>query len=174
MTGPGICILWIPAHLRCTQCSILLHLIDICFLSCICLQQILQIQTCLCVVVGPGFIVVVVFLPRPMEGMGRLQFSDLFTELPVSPQAAGVVGTNRDLCVCVVVGPGFVSTSPAFMRSSASHPTGSHGRLSPPPQMANRASIAGVSTQLAQQSAITVVTAPPLVGCVGMLSVEVS
>ena len=28
-----------------------------------------------------------------MEGMGRLQFSDLFTELPVPPQAAGVVGT---------------------------------------------------------------------------------
>ena len=29
-----------------------------------------------------------------MEGMGRLQFSDIFfTELPVPPQAAGVVGT---------------------------------------------------------------------------------
>ena len=26
-----------------------------------------------------------------MEGMGRLQFSDLFTELPVPPQKAGVV-----------------------------------------------------------------------------------
>ena len=38
-------------------------------------------------------IVVVVCLPRPMEGMGRLQFSDLFTELPVPPQTAGVVGT---------------------------------------------------------------------------------
>ena len=24
----------IPAHLRCTQCSILLHLMDICFLTC--------------------------------------------------------------------------------------------------------------------------------------------
>ena len=33
---------------------------------------------------------VVVCLPRPMEGMGRLQFSDLFTEIPVPPQAAGV------------------------------------------------------------------------------------
>ena len=44
----------IPAHLRCTQCSILLHLIDICFLTCICLWQISQIQTCLRVVVGPG------------------------------------------------------------------------------------------------------------------------
>ena len=32
-------------------------------------------------------------LPRPMEGMGRLQFSDLFTELPVLPQAAGVYET---------------------------------------------------------------------------------
>ena len=46
----------IPAHLRCTQYSILLHLIDICFLNCICLWQISQIQTCLCVVVGPGLV----------------------------------------------------------------------------------------------------------------------
>ena len=42
----------IPAHLRCTQCSILLHLIDICFLICICLWQISQIQTFLFIVVG--------------------------------------------------------------------------------------------------------------------------
>ena len=27
----------IPVHMRCTQCSILLHLMDICFLTCICL-----------------------------------------------------------------------------------------------------------------------------------------
>ena len=40
-------------------------------------------------------IVVVVFLPIPMEGMGRLQISDLFTELPVPPQAAGVIGTFK-------------------------------------------------------------------------------
>ena len=33
----------IPEHLRCTPCSILLHLIDICFLSSICLWQISQI-----------------------------------------------------------------------------------------------------------------------------------
>ena len=71
------CVWRIPAHLRCTQCSILLHLMEICFLHCICLWQISHIQTCLCVVVGPGF----------------------------------------------------VSTSPAFMRSSASHPAGPHGRL---------------------------------------------
>ena len=43
----------IPAQLRCTQCSILLHLIDICYLTCICLWQISQIQTCLRVFVGP-------------------------------------------------------------------------------------------------------------------------
>ena len=67
----------IPAHLRCTQCSILLHLIDICFLTCICLWQISHIQTCLRVVVGAGLL----------------------------------------------------STSPAFMRSIASHPPGPHGRL---------------------------------------------
>ena len=66
------------AHLRCTQCSIMLHLIDISFLPCICLWQILQIETRLCVVLGPGF----------------------------------------------------VSTSPSFMRSS-SHPAGPHGRLAP-------------------------------------------
>ena len=46
----------IHAHLRCTQCSILLHLIDICFLTCISLWQISQIQTCLRVVVGPGLV----------------------------------------------------------------------------------------------------------------------
>ena len=34
--------------------------------------------------VGPQ-IVVVICLLRPMEGMGRLQFSDLFTEVPVPP-----------------------------------------------------------------------------------------
>ena len=38
-------------------------------------------------------IYVVVCLPRPMEGMGRLQFSDLFPELSVPLQAAGVVVT---------------------------------------------------------------------------------
>ena len=64
----------IPAHLRCTQCLILLHLMDICFLTCICLCQISQIQTCLFKVVGPGL----------------------------------------------------VSTSPAFVSSSASHPAGPH------------------------------------------------
>ena len=55
------------------QCLI----IDICFLICICLYQIPQIQTRLFVVVGPGL----------------------------------------------------VSTSPAFVRSSASHPTGPHSQL---------------------------------------------
>ena len=30
---------------------------------------------------------------------------------------------------CDVVGPGLVSTSPAFVRSSASHPSGQHDRL---------------------------------------------
>ena len=40
-----------------------------------------------------------------------------------------------------VVGPGLVSTSPAFVRSRASHPAGPHGRLAQ--KMANRAPIAG-------------------------------
>ena len=46
----------IPAHLRCTQCSILWHLIDICFLTSICRWQISQIQTFYGVVVGPGLV----------------------------------------------------------------------------------------------------------------------
>ena len=104
----------IPAHQRCTQCSILLHLMDICFLTCICLWQISQIQT---------------FLFK-------------------------------------VVGPGLVSTSPAFVSSSASHPAGPHGRHAQ--KTVNRAPIAGggeVRTQFAQQLETTM-TAPPLVGCV--------
>ena len=32
-------------------------------------------------------------------------------------------------CLCVVVGPGLVSTSPAFMRSIDRHTAGPHGRL---------------------------------------------
>ena len=79
----------IPAHLRCTQCSNLLHLMDICFLTCICLWQISQIQT---------------FLFK-------------------------------------VVGPGLVSTSPAFVHSNASHPAGPHGRHAQ--KTVNRAPIAG-------------------------------
>ena len=67
----------IPVHLRCTMCLILFHLIDFCFPACVCLWQIWQIQTCLCVVVGPGL----------------------------------------------------VSTSPAFMRSIASYPAGLHDCL---------------------------------------------
>ena len=46
----------IPAHLMGAQCSILLHFIDICFLQCICLWQISQIQTCFGVAVGPGLV----------------------------------------------------------------------------------------------------------------------
>ena len=45
----------IPAHLRCAQYSIMLLLINICFLPYICLWQISQIQT-LRMVVGPGLI----------------------------------------------------------------------------------------------------------------------
>ena len=103
----------IPAHLRYTQCSILLLLMDICFLTCICSWQISQIQTRLCDVVGPGF----------------------------------------------------VSTSTAFMRSRASHPAGQHGWL------AHEHGKLGphcwgweVSTQFAQQF-VSAVSAPPIVGC---------
>ena len=61
--------------------------------------------------------------------------------------------------LCDVVGPGFVSTSPVFMRSSASQPSGPHGRLAQ--KTVNRE----VSTQFTQQF-VSPVTTPPLVGCV--------
>ena len=38
-------------------------------------------------------VIVVVCLPRHMEGMVRLPIFRYFTELPVPPQAAGVIGT---------------------------------------------------------------------------------
>ena len=58
MAGPGVVYgaRQIHAHLRCTQCSIMLHLIDICFLTCIYPWQISEIQTFLCVVAGPGLV----------------------------------------------------------------------------------------------------------------------
>ena len=107
----------ITAHPMCTQCSIMLHIIDICFLPCICLWQISQIQSCLCVVVGPGF----------------------------------------------------VSTSLVFMRSSASHPADPHCRLA---QTVNRAPITGVGlfrynlySSVTHCIGKTAVIAPPLVCC---------
>ena len=103
----------IPAHLRCTQCSILLHLMDICFLTCFSLWQISQIQT---------------FLFK-------------------------------------VVGPGLVSTSPAFVSNSASHPAGPHGRHAQNGKSGPHFWVQGGSTQFAQQLE-SAVTATPLVGCV--------
>ena len=103
----------IPAHLMCTQCSILLHLMDICFLTCICLWQISQIQTCLFKVIGPGL----------------------------------------------------VSTSPAFVKSSASHPAGQHGRHAKKGKSGPHCSGRDGLTQFAQPL-VSAVTAPPLVGCV--------
>ena len=63
---------------------------------------------------------------------------------------------------CVVVGPGFVSTSPVFMMSSANHPAGPHGWFNKKngksgPHYWGRE----VSTQF-----VSAVTAPPLVCCV--------
>ena len=116
MAGPGICVLCMAD--TCTSqvqpCSILLHLMDICFLTCICLWQISQIQT---------------FLFK-------------------------------------VVGPGVVSTSPAFVNNSANHPSGPHCRHAQ--KTVNRAPHCwgrGGSTQFTQQLE-SAVTAPPLVGCV--------
>ena len=47
---------------------------------------------------------------------------------------------SKSRIVCVFVGPGVVSTSPTFMRSSASHPAGPDGRLTQ--KRENRAPIA--------------------------------
>ena len=46
----------IPVDLKCIQCLIMLHLMDICFRTCICLWQISHIQTCLFKVIGPGLV----------------------------------------------------------------------------------------------------------------------
>ena len=65
-----------------------------------------------------------------------------------------------------VVGPGLVSTSPAFVNNRASLPAGPHGWHAK--KTVNRAPIAGGrggSTQFAQQLQ-SAVTAPPFVGCV--------
>ena len=101
----------IPAHRRYTQCSILLHHIDICFLTCICLSPISQTQTYLCVVVGPGL----------------------------------------------------VSKSPAFMWSIVSHSAGPHVQKN-----GNRAPITGGgrSRHNLHRVCKTAVTAPPRAGCV--------
>ena len=68
--------------------------------------------------------------------------------------------------VCVGVGPGFVSTSSASIRSNASHPVGPHGPLAK--KTVNWAPIdwlREVLTQFAKQF-VNAVTVPPLVGCV--------
>ena len=64
-----------------------------------------------------------------------------------------------------VVGPGLVSTSPAFVSSSASHPPGPHGRHAQKRKSGPHCWGRGGSTQFAQQLK-SAVTAPPLVGCV--------
>ena len=75
--------------------------------------------------------------------------------------------TNPGSFLFKVVGPGLVSTSPAFVSSQRRpHPAGPHGRPCPKngksgPHCWGR----GGSTQFAQQLETTV-AAPPLVGCV--------
>ena len=69
---------------------------------------------------------------------------------------ADIAKPNVFVCSCR---PGFVSTSPAFMRSSTRHPAGPHGRLAQ--KTVNRK----ISTQFPQQF-MTAVSAPPLVGSV--------
>ena len=40
-----------------------------------------------------------------MEGIGRLQFSDPFIELPVLPEADGVVGTFKCVLLYILLSP---------------------------------------------------------------------
>ena len=68
----GDCTRRILAHLRCTQYSILLHIINICFITCIYRWQISQIQTFLYVVVRPGFCVQAFLLQFPLLERERL------------------------------------------------------------------------------------------------------
>ena len=100
----------IPAHLRCTQCSILLHLMDICFLTCICLWQISQIHTCLCVFVGPGFVLASPAFMRSTPAIHRVrmaglpkktvnQFVTAVTAMPSPPLVDCVVWSHLVLIV---------------------------------------------------------------------------
>ena len=107
------CVRRIPAHLMCIQYSISCTIS--CFITCLCLWQISQIQTCFCVVVGPGF-----------------------------------VSTSPALYGAVLVKSSSGSTWPAFPKK---------GKLGP-----NDGGV--VSTQFSQQSSRIAATAPPLVECV--------
>ena len=88
----GYCAWRISAHLRCTQCSILLHLMDICFLTCMCLSKISQIQTRLFNVIGPGLVSTSTVLVKssdryPAGPHGRL-----------APQKTGKSGWYDTIC----------------------------------------------------------------------------
>ena len=107
MADTGICVLCLA-----DTCTSELHLMDTCFLTCICLWQISQIQTLLFKVVGHGL----------------------------------------------------VSTSPAFVSSSANHSAGPHDRHAQ--KTINRAPIAAGGKVRHNLQLVSAVTAPPLVGCV--------
>ena len=99
-----------PAHFRCTQCSIMLHLIDICLLTCICLLQISHIQTCLRVVVGPGlvstspaFIKSIGSHPAYRAGTGRYNFHRVCQTAVTAPPHVGCVVWSQFDMVCPVV-----------------------------------------------------------------------
>ena len=65
----------------------------------------------------------------------------------------------------IVVGAGLVSTSTAFMRSSAIHPAGPHDRLAKEVNRAPNAGAGGVES-ICTADCQTAVTAPLCVGCV--------
>ena len=68
----------------------------------------------------------------PISG-GRVCVDTLFTFIHWSMLGVVVVYPQiRKIiqpCLRLVVGPGFVSTCPAFMRSGVNHPAGPHGRI---------------------------------------------
>ena len=84
----------IPAHLRCTQCSILLHLIDICFLICICMWQISEIQTCFRMVVGPGLVLTSHAFMRSIASQPVGLHDRLAQKTVIGPPLLGEGGVN--------------------------------------------------------------------------------
>ena len=82
-------------HLRCTQCSILLHLIDIFFLTCICLWQISQIQTCFRVVVGPGLVSTSPVFLEALPVIQRVRMSGFPKKTVIGPHCWGREGSTQ-------------------------------------------------------------------------------
>ena len=76
---------------------------------------------------GPG--ICILFLADTCASYVHTVFNPVASYEYLLPTVYAMCISQIQTCLCVVVGPGFISTSPAFIRSSASHPVGPHGRL---------------------------------------------